>query len=47
MDRDLRVPYIMSEDSIRAMLDRDVDSRITIEKVMEHPWCLALEGDDE
>ena len=44
MDRDLRVPYIMSEDSIdliRMMLDRDVDSRITIEKVIEHPWCLA------
>jgi protein-serine/threonine kinase len=26
-------------------LDRDVDSRITIEKVLEHPWCLAI--DDE
>ena len=48
MDRDLRVPYVMSEDSIdliRAMLDRDVDSRIGIEKVMEHPWCLAV-GDE-
>lgn len=48
MDRDLRVPYVMSEDSIdliRAMLDRDVDSRITIEKVMEHPWCKVL-GED-
>jgi hypothetical protein len=33
MDRDLRVPYVMSDDSIdliRAMLDRDVDSRITM-----------------
>jgi protein-serine/threonine kinase len=50
MDRDLRVPYIMSEDSIdliRAMLDRDVDSRITIEKVMEHPWCLAFDEEDD
>lgn len=50
MDRDLRVPYIMSEDSIdliRAMLDRDVDSRITIENVIEHPWCLAFEEDDD
>jgi protein-serine/threonine kinase len=50
MDRDLRVPYIMSEDSIdliRAMLDRDVVSRITIEKVMEHPWCLAFDSDDD
>ena len=49
MDRELRVPYVMSDDSIdliRAMLDRDVDSRITIEGVREHPWCLAL-GDDE
>ncbi|TVY35921.1 Serine/threonine-protein kinase [Lachnellula subtilissima] len=35
MDRDLRIPYIMSENSIdliRKMLDRDVSSRITIEK---------------
>jgi protein-serine/threonine kinase len=41
MDRDLRVPYIMSEDSIdliRGMLDRDVDSRIGIEGVLKHPW---------
>jgi protein-serine/threonine kinase len=48
MDRDLRVPYVMSDysiDLIRAMLDRDVGSRITIEKVLEHPWCLAI--DDE
>jgi protein-serine/threonine kinase len=48
MDRELRVPYVMSEDSIdliRAMLDREVDSRITIEKVLEHPWCQAT--DDE
>ncbi len=49
MDRDLRVPYVMSDDSIdliRAMLDRDVDSRITIEKVLEHPWSLPLENDE-
>jgi protein-serine/threonine kinase len=48
MDRDLRVPYVMSDDSIdliRAMLDRDVDSRITIEEALDHPWCLAI--DDE
>jgi protein-serine/threonine kinase len=47
MDRDLRVPYVMSEDSIdliRLMLDRDVESRIRIEQVVEHQWC--LEGDD-
>jgi protein-serine/threonine kinase len=49
MDRELRVPYVMSDDSIdliRAMLDRDVDSRITIEKVLDHPWCLALDADE-
>jgi protein-serine/threonine kinase len=49
MDRDLRVPYVMSEDSIdliRAMLNRDVESRITIEQVMEHPWCVMSEGGD-
>lgn len=47
MDRDLRVPYIMSDDSIdliRAMLNRDVDSRITIEGVMDHPWCHTSEA---
>jgi protein-serine/threonine kinase len=48
MDRDLRIPYIMSEDSIdliRLMLDRDVESRITIEKVLEHPWCSITDDD--
>ena len=48
MDRDLRVPYVMSEDSIdliRLMLDRDVDSRITIEQVIAHPWCTAVDDD--
>jgi protein-serine/threonine kinase len=48
MDRDLRVPYIMSENSIdliRLMLDRDVDSRISIEQVIAHPWCTSI--DDE
>ncbi|KAG9246247.1 hypothetical protein BJ878DRAFT_540457 [Calycina marina] len=48
MDRDLRVPYIMSENSIdliRLMLDRDVGSRITINEVFTHPWC-AIEDDD-
>lgn len=41
MDRDLRVPYIMSEDSIdliRAMLNREVDGRICIEDVITHPF---------
>ncbi|KAI9809510.1 MAG: hypothetical protein M1827_006816 [Pycnora praestabilis] len=41
-DHDLRVPYIMSEESIdliRSMLNRDVDQRITISQVLEHSWC--------
>jgi protein-serine/threonine kinase len=49
MDRDLRVPYIMSEDSIdliRAMLDRDVESRIGIEGVLNHPWLRMDDSDD-
>lgn len=48
MDRDLRIPYEMSADSInliRAMLERDVASRITIEQVLEHPWCVSNEVD--
>ncbi|TGO82298.1 hypothetical protein BPOR_0869g00020 [Botrytis porri] len=49
MDRDLRVPYVMSEDSIdliRGMLNRGVDSRLTIEQVMDHPWCVEPEDDE-
>jgi protein-serine/threonine kinase len=41
MDRDLRIPFILSEQSIdliRSMLDRDVSQRYDIEKVIEHPW---------
>jgi protein-serine/threonine kinase len=47
MDHDLRVPYIMSEDNldlIRLMLDRDVDQRISISQVLEHPWCQVTDG---
>ena len=47
MDQDLRVPFIMSEDSIdlvRLMLDRDVERRIGIEGVVEHPWCKGETG---
>ncbi|KAF2275436.1 Pkinase-domain-containing protein [Westerdykella ornata] len=46
MDHDLRVPYIMSEESIdliRLMLDRDVERRITISQVLEHPWCQVVD----
>lgn len=42
MDRDLRVPYVISDESIdliRKMLDRDVSQRSTIEEVLAHPWC--------
>jgi len=41
MDHDLRVPWVMSEESIdlvRLMLDRDVERRITIGGVLEHGW---------
>ncbi|SLM35573.1 protein kinase-like (pk-like) [Lasallia pustulata] len=47
MDHELRIPWIMSESSIdliKAMLDRDVDRRLTITQVVEHPWCLAEGG---
>lgn len=46
MDHDLRVPYIMSEESIdliRLMLNRDVDKRSTITQVLDHSWCKAME----
>lgn len=42
MDRDLRVPYVVSDDSIdliRRMLNRNVSQRLTIEDVLAHPWC--------
>lgn len=44
LDHDLRVPFIMSDDSIdliRKLLDRDVEQRIDIEGVLAHPWYLA------
>ncbi|KAI1363714.1 hypothetical protein F5Y08DRAFT_308894 [Xylaria arbuscula] len=42
MDRDLRVPYTISDESIdliRCMLNRDVSQRYDIEQVLQHPWC--------
>ncbi|KAH9898897.1 hypothetical protein F4778DRAFT_741467 [Xylariomycetidae sp. FL2044] len=42
MDRDLRVPYTISDESIhliRCMLDRDVSQRYDIDQVLQHPWC--------
>lgn len=47
MDRDLRIPYVMSESSIelvQGMLDRDVEQRFTIERVLAHPWCQVAAG---
>ncbi|TKA63412.1 hypothetical protein B0A49_10417 [Cryomyces minteri] len=49
MDHDLRVPYIMSEESIdliRLMLNRDVEQRATISQVLEHPWCTFVPEDN-
>lgn len=40
-DRELRIPWIMSDasvDLIKAMLNRDVDQRLTITQVMDHSW---------
>ena len=52
MDHDLRVPYIVSEESIdliRKMLDRDVAARITVEGVISHSWLKPgiIEDEDE
>ena len=50
MDHDLRVPYVMSEeciDLIRGMLDRDVERRIGIQGVLEHPWCTVVDGEED
>ncbi|KAH6998536.1 hypothetical protein BKA56DRAFT_639324 [Ilyonectria sp. MPI-CAGE-AT-0026] len=44
MDRDLRIPFILSEESIdliRCMLERDVTKRYDINQVLDHPWCKA------
>ncbi|QLI64850.1 Serine/threonine-protein kinase ppk6 [Metarhizium brunneum] len=46
MDRDLRVPFTMSEESIdlvRRMLNRDVEERYGILQVINHPWCKAID----
>ncbi|KAG0267459.1 hypothetical protein DFQ27_008750 [Actinomortierella ambigua] len=44
LSRDLRVPFVLSEDSIaliRWMLNRDIDQRPWIEEVLNHPWMTA------
>lgn len=47
MDRDLRVPFTISDESIdliRRMLNRDVKERYDITQVPEHPWCKAVDS---
>lgn len=47
MDRDLRVPFTISDasiDLVRCMLNRDVDQRYTIQQVLDHSWCEAHEA---
>ncbi|UQC78379.1 uncharacterized protein CLUP02_03856 [Colletotrichum lupini] len=48
MDRDLRVPWTMSDESIdlvRCMLNRDVAARYDINQVLAHPWCQEVDED--
>lgn len=44
LDHPLRIPFLpFSEaciDLVRKMLDRDVDNRLTITEVLEHPWMI-------
>ncbi|KAK6360846.1 hypothetical protein TWF730_006962 [Orbilia blumenaviensis] len=47
MDRDIRIPWSTSDDSIdliKGMLNRDVEKRLTISQVLEHPWCLSQQN---
>ncbi|PHH68235.1 hypothetical protein CDD82_712 [Ophiocordyceps australis] len=46
MDRDLRVPFTISDESIdlvRCMLNRDVEARYNTHQVLSHAWCKAVE----
>ncbi|KAF3804112.1 Serine/threonine-protein kinase PSK1 [Colletotrichum gloeosporioides] len=48
MDRDLRVPWTMSDESIdlvRCMLNRDVQARYDINQVLAHPWCQEVDAE--
>lgn len=41
MSRELRIPFVLSKESvdlIRQMLERNVEKRIDIHKVLAHPW---------
>ncbi|EPS39510.1 hypothetical protein H072_6611 [Dactylellina haptotyla CBS 200.50] len=47
MDHDIRIPWSVSEDSIdliKGMLNRDVEKRLTISQVLEHPWCTSQQN---
>lgn len=47
MDRDLRIPWTLSDESINLishMLERDLGKRYDINQVLDHPWCKALES---
>ena len=50
MDHPLRIPFLpFSEDCIdliRKMLNRDVDERLTITEVIEHPWMQAVDNNN-
>lgn len=45
MDHPLRIPFLPFTDDcidlIRGMLNRNVDERLTITQVIEHPWMKA------
>lgn len=50
MDRDLRVPYVISDmsiDLIRKMLNRNVPERLTMQQVIEHGWYEGCIGDEQ
>ena len=49
LDHELRIPWIMSDgsiDLIKSMLTRDVEKRLTITQVRDHPWCLETESSE-
>lgn len=50
MDGELRVPFGMSEislDLVKYILDRNVETRPTIEKILEHQWFDGLPSPEE
>jgi len=48
MEHELRVPYVLSDESIdlaRIMLDRDVEKRVSIKDVVMHEWVRDMMGE--